>query len=147
MGVVAGLLTPNASSSVMCFSTAAASRPVQPATIASSMPTSRAIAVPLFCSVRDRVWRATETPIGDWLDGSGWSASKFYPGGGTAQDRQRQSLRVLKYPIARSMLQRRTLSGAMREMSVREANQDFSQPIAAAEHGETIIFAQTWTPV
>src|SRR5258706_14439849 len=56
-------------------------------------------------------------------------------------------LRALKYPIACSSFQRRTLSGAMREMSVREANQNFSQVIAAAEHGETIIITKNGTPV
>jgi prevent-host-death family protein len=35
----------------------------------------------------------------------------------------------------------------MREMSVREANQNFSQVIAAAEHGETIIITKNGTPV
>ena len=35
----------------------------------------------------------------------------------------------------------------MREMSVREANQNFSQLIAAAEHGETIIITKNGTPV
>jgi prevent-host-death family protein len=36
---------------------------------------------------------------------------------------------------------------AMREMSVRDANQNFSQVIAAAEHGETIIITKNGTPV
>ena len=35
----------------------------------------------------------------------------------------------------------------MREMSVREANQNFSQVIAAAEHGETIVITKNGTPV
>jgi prevent-host-death family protein len=35
----------------------------------------------------------------------------------------------------------------MREMTVREANQNFSQVIAAAEHGETIIITKNGTPV
>jgi prevent-host-death family protein len=35
----------------------------------------------------------------------------------------------------------------MREMSVREANQNFSQVIAAAEAGETIIITKTGAPV
>lgn len=35
----------------------------------------------------------------------------------------------------------------MREMSVREANQNFSQVIAAAEAGETIIITKNGTPV
>ncbi len=35
----------------------------------------------------------------------------------------------------------------MREMSVREANQNFSQLIAAAEQGETIIITKNGTPV
>jgi len=35
----------------------------------------------------------------------------------------------------------------MREMSVRDANQNFSQVIAAAEHGETIIITKNGTPV
>jgi prevent-host-death family protein len=35
----------------------------------------------------------------------------------------------------------------MREMSVREANQNFSQLIAAAERGETIIITKNGTPV
>ena len=35
----------------------------------------------------------------------------------------------------------------MREMSVREANQNFSQLIAAAEHGETIIITKNGIPV
>ena len=35
----------------------------------------------------------------------------------------------------------------MREMSVREANQNFSQVIAAAERGETIIITKNGTPV
>mgnify|MGYP001792370330 CR=1 FL=1 len=45
------------------------------------------------------------------------------------------------------MLQRRTLRGRMREMSVREANQNFSQVIAAAERGETIVITKNGTPV
>jgi prevent-host-death family protein len=36
---------------------------------------------------------------------------------------------------------------AMREMSVREANQNFSQVIAAAERGETIVITKNGTPV
>ena len=35
----------------------------------------------------------------------------------------------------------------MREMSVREANQNFSQVVAAAERGETIIITKNGTPV
>ena len=35
----------------------------------------------------------------------------------------------------------------MREMSVREANQNFSQLIAAAENGETIIITKNGIPV
>ncbi|HML15063.1 MAG TPA: type II toxin-antitoxin system prevent-host-death family antitoxin [Xanthobacteraceae bacterium] len=35
----------------------------------------------------------------------------------------------------------------MREMTVREANQNFSQVIAAAERGETIIVTKNGTPV
>jgi prevent-host-death family protein len=35
----------------------------------------------------------------------------------------------------------------MREMSVREANQNFSQVIAAAEAGETIIITKNGVPV
>ena len=35
----------------------------------------------------------------------------------------------------------------MREMSVREANQNFSQLIAAAEGGETIIITKNGIPV
>jgi prevent-host-death family protein len=35
----------------------------------------------------------------------------------------------------------------MREMSVREANQNFSQVIAAAESGETIVITKNGTPV
>lgn len=35
----------------------------------------------------------------------------------------------------------------MREMSVREANQNFSQVIAAAEAGETIIITKNGAPV
>ncbi|HWE05077.1 MAG TPA: type II toxin-antitoxin system prevent-host-death family antitoxin [Rhizomicrobium sp.] len=35
----------------------------------------------------------------------------------------------------------------MREMSVREANQNFSQVIAAAERGETIIVTKNGVPV
>lgn len=35
----------------------------------------------------------------------------------------------------------------MREMSVRGANQDFSQSIAAAECGETIVITKNGTPV
>jgi prevent-host-death family protein len=35
----------------------------------------------------------------------------------------------------------------MREMSVREANQNFSQLIAAAERGETIIITKNGKPV
>ena len=36
---------------------------------------------------------------------------------------------------------------AMREMSVREANQNFSQLIAAAERGETIVITKNGIPV
>lgn len=35
----------------------------------------------------------------------------------------------------------------MRQMTVREANQNFSQVIAAAERGETIIITKNGTPV
>jgi prevent-host-death family protein len=35
----------------------------------------------------------------------------------------------------------------MREMSVREANQNFSQLIAAAERGETIVITKNGAPV
>ena len=35
----------------------------------------------------------------------------------------------------------------MREMTIREANQNFSQVIAAAERGETIIITKNGTPV
>lgn len=35
----------------------------------------------------------------------------------------------------------------MREMTVREANQNFSQLIAAAERGETIVITKNGTPV
>ncbi|TAK55718.1 MAG: type II toxin-antitoxin system prevent-host-death family antitoxin [Gammaproteobacteria bacterium] len=35
----------------------------------------------------------------------------------------------------------------MREMSVREANQNFSQLISAAERGETIVITKNGTPV
>jgi prevent-host-death family protein len=35
----------------------------------------------------------------------------------------------------------------MREMSVREANQNFSQLIAAAERGETIVITKNGSPV
>ena len=35
----------------------------------------------------------------------------------------------------------------MREMTVREANQNFSQVIAAAERGETIIITKNGSPV
>jgi prevent-host-death family protein len=35
----------------------------------------------------------------------------------------------------------------MREVSVREANQNFSQIIAAAERGETIVITKNGTPV
>ncbi|HTQ83184.1 MAG TPA: type II toxin-antitoxin system prevent-host-death family antitoxin [Pseudolabrys sp.] len=35
----------------------------------------------------------------------------------------------------------------MREMTVREANQNFSQVIAAAERGETIVITKNGTPV
>ena len=35
----------------------------------------------------------------------------------------------------------------MREMTVREANQNFSQVVAAAERGETIIITKNGTPV
>ena len=39
------------------------------------------------------------------------------------------------------------MSIVMREMSVREANQNFSQVIAAAERGETIVITKNGTPV
>jgi prevent-host-death family protein len=39
------------------------------------------------------------------------------------------------------------MSGVMREMTVREANQNFSQVVAAAERGETIVIAKNGTPV
>jgi prevent-host-death family protein len=45
------------------------------------------------------------------------------------------------------MLQRRTEASFMREMTVREANQNFSQVIAAAERGETIIITKNGAPV
>jgi prevent-host-death family protein len=35
----------------------------------------------------------------------------------------------------------------MREMTVRQANQNFSQVIAAAERGETIVITKNGTPV
>ncbi len=35
----------------------------------------------------------------------------------------------------------------MRQMTVREANQNFSQVIAAAERGETIVITKNGTPV
>jgi prevent-host-death family protein len=35
----------------------------------------------------------------------------------------------------------------MKEMTVREANQNFSQVIAAAEQGETVIITKNGTPV
>lgn len=35
----------------------------------------------------------------------------------------------------------------MREMTVREANQNFSQLIAAAEHGEVIVITKNGAPV
>jgi prevent-host-death family protein len=35
----------------------------------------------------------------------------------------------------------------MREMTVREANQNFSQVVAAAERGETIVITKNGTPV
>src|SRR6202030_737736 len=70
----------------MCFSTAEASRPVQPATITSSIPPSRRIDAPPLCKVRERVWRATETPIEGSPDDRGGSDSKLYRGGWTAQD-------------------------------------------------------------
>jgi prevent-host-death family protein len=35
----------------------------------------------------------------------------------------------------------------MREMTMREANQNFSQVIAAAERGETIVITKNGTPV
>lgn len=35
----------------------------------------------------------------------------------------------------------------MREMTIREANQNFSQVIAAAERGETIVITKNGTPV
>lgn len=44
------------------------------------------------------------------------------------------------------MLQRRA-SAQMREMSVREANRDFSQVIAAVERGETILITKNGKPV
>jgi antitoxin (DNA-binding transcriptional repressor) of toxin-antitoxin stability system len=37
--------------------------------------------------------------------------------------------------------------GSMREMTVREANQNFSQVIAAVERGETIVITKNGTPV
>jgi prevent-host-death family protein len=39
------------------------------------------------------------------------------------------------------------MGGAMREISVREANQNFSQVIAAAEGGETIVVTKNGRPV
>src|SRR5690242_496166 len=45
------------------------------------------------------------------------------------------------------MLQRRTQVKSMREMTVREANQNFSQVIAAAERGETIVITKNGVPV
>jgi prevent-host-death family protein len=53
----------------------------------------------------------------------------------------------LKSLLAGDMLQRGTSGDAMREMTVREANQNFSQVIAAAERGETIVITKNGTPV
>jgi prevent-host-death family protein len=39
------------------------------------------------------------------------------------------------------------MGAAMREMSVREANQNFSQLIAAAERGKTIVITKNGKPV
>jgi prevent-host-death family protein len=39
------------------------------------------------------------------------------------------------------------MSNVMREMTVREANQNFSQVVAAAERGETIVITKNGTPV
>ena len=39
------------------------------------------------------------------------------------------------------------MSDVMREMTVREANQNFSQVVAAAERGETIIITKNGIPV
>jgi len=39
------------------------------------------------------------------------------------------------------------MDNAMREMTVREANQNFSQVIAAAERGETIVITKNGSPV
>ena len=39
------------------------------------------------------------------------------------------------------------MSDVMREMTVREANQNFSQVVAAAERGETIVITKNATPV
>src|ERR1700719_4348670 len=91
----------------MCFSTAEASRPVQPATITSSIPPSRRIDAPPLCRVRERVWRATETPIEGSPDDRGGSDSKLYRGGWTAQDGPSQApIRVSD--IARDVSKERT---------------------------------------
>jgi prevent-host-death family protein len=45
------------------------------------------------------------------------------------------------------MLQRGTSVTTMREMTVREASQNFSQLIAAAERGETIIITKNGMPI
>jgi prevent-host-death family protein len=45
------------------------------------------------------------------------------------------------------MLQRRTWANAVCEITIREANQNFSQVIAAAERGETIIVTKNGRPV
>jgi prevent-host-death family protein len=39
------------------------------------------------------------------------------------------------------------MSDVMREMTVREANQNFSQVVAAAERGETIVITKNGIPV
>ena len=44
-------------------------------------------------------------------------------------------------------VQRKTVGAAVREMTVREASQDFSQLIAAAERGETIVITRNGIPV
>src|SRR5207302_794559 len=45
------------------------------------------------------------------------------------------------------MLQRRTEGDTMREMTVRESNQNFSQVVAAAERGETIVITKNGVAV
>src|SRR5207302_11321431 len=60
---------------------------------------------------------------------------------------RKKILAALKCLIAHRKLQRRTGDMVVREMSVREANQNFSQLIAAAERGETIIITKNGTPV